>query len=116
MLRGKVNVNFEAETNGLNLTYTPEEYTEHIAAVRELVENEKNYHLTLLPQAPFQDLQVFTMKDSVVVTRNQKPYTAFVFYNPELLQSVNYYCDMLTNQYASDRMTTIQMLDKIMKS
>ena len=116
VLRGKVNVNFEAETNGLNLTYTPEEYTEHIAAVRELVENEKNYHLTLLPQAPFQDLQVFTMKDSVVVTRNQKPYTAFVFYNPELLQSVNYYCDMLTNQYASDRMTTIQMLDKIMKS
>lgn len=116
VIRGKVNINFEAETDGLVLPYSPEEYAEHLAAVRELVKNEKNYHLTLLPQAPFQDLQVFTMKDTVAVTRNQKPYTVFAFYNPELLQSVNYYCDMLASQYASDRMTTIQMLDKIMKS
>lgn len=115
VLQGKVNVNFEAETNGLVLPYSPEEYTEHIAAVRELVENERNYHLTLLPQTPFRDLQVFTMKDAVIVTRNQKPYTAFVFSNTELQQSVDYYCGMLASQYTSNRMTTIQMLDKIMK-
>ena len=58
------NVNFEAETNGLCLTYTPEEYAAHLAAVQALVRNEKNYHLTLLPNAPFQDLQIFTMKNA----------------------------------------------------
>lgn len=110
---GRVNVNFEAETDGLCLPYTPEEYAAHLAAVKDLVRNEKNYHLTLLPNAPFQDLQVFTMKNAAAVVRCREPYTAFVFYNPLLLQSVDDYCDMLANQYASDRMTVIQMLENL---
>ncbi len=113
---GRVNVNFEAETNGLCLPYTPEEYAAHLAAVQDLVRREKNYHLTLLPNAPFQDLQVFTMKDAAAVVRCREPYTAFVFYNPLLLQSVDYYCEMLANQYASDRTTVIQMLENVRKS
>ena len=111
---GRVNVNFEAETNGLCLTYTPEEYAAHLAVMKDLVRNEKNYHLTLLPNAPFQDLQVFTMKNAAAVVRCREPYTAFVFYNPLLLQSVDYYCDMLANQYASDRTTVIQILDNLL--
>ena len=111
---GRVNVNFEAETNGLCLTYTPEEYAAHLTVMRDMVRNERNYHLTLLPNAPFQDLQVFTMKNAAAVVRCREPYTAFVFYNPLLLQSVDYYCDMLANQYASDRMTVIQMLEKFL--
>ena len=80
----------------------------------DLVRNEKNYHLTLLPNTPFQDLQVFTMKNAAAVVRCREPYTAFVFYNPLLLQSVGYYCDILANQYASDRITVIQMLEKFL--
>ena len=110
---GRVNVNFEAETNGLCLPYTPEEYAEHLAVMKDLVRGEKNYHLTLLPNAPFQDLQVFSMKNASAVIRCREPYTAFVFYNPLLLQSVDYYCDMLAKQYASDRMTVIQILEKL---
>lgn len=111
--RGDVTVNFEAETNGLSLTYTAEEYAEHISAVQHLVLHEKNYHLTLLPQPLFQDLQVFTMKDAVAVIRNQKPYTAFVFFNPVLLQSIDYYCESLRGKYASDRQTVDRMLERI---
>ena len=111
---GRVNVNFEAETNGLCLPYTPEEYAAHLAVMKDLVRNEKNYHLTLLPNAPFQDLQVFTMKNAAAVIRCRETYTAFVFYNPLLLQSVDYYCDMLANQYASDRTTVIQILDNLL--
>ena len=110
-----MNVNFEAETNGLCLPYTPEEYAAHLAVMKDLVRNEKNYHLTLLPNAPFQDLQVFTMKNAAAVVRCREPYTAFVFYNPLLLQSVDYYCEMLANQYASDRTTVIQMLENARK-
>lgn len=116
IVSGGVNVNFEAETNGVCLTYTPEEYAGHLSAVQNLVRNEKNYHLTLVPKAPFQDLQVFTMKDAAAVVRCREPYTAFVFYNTELLRSVSYYCDMLTKQYASDRTTVIRMLDGIRRS
>lgn len=112
VLRGKIKVNLEAETNGLCLTYTPEEYRAHIRAVQELIGREKNYHLTLLPYAPFQDLQVFTLKDAVAVIRCKEPYTAFVFLNATLMQSVSFYCDSLTKQYASNRFNTIQTLEK----
>lgn len=111
---GRVNVNIEAETNGLCLAYSPGEYAVHLGAVQELVRGEKNYHLTLLPNAPFQDLQIFTMKDAAAVVRCREPFTAFVFYNAELLRSVRYYCDMLANQYASDRITVTQMLGKLL--
>ena len=111
--KGNVTVNFEAETNGLFLAYTAEEYAEHISAVRRLVLREKNYHLTLLPQPLFQDLQVFTMNDAVAVIRNQKPYTAFVFFNPALLRSIDYYCESLRGKYASDRQTVDHMLEGI---
>lgn len=111
--KGNVTVNFEAETNGLSLAYTAEEYAEHISAVQRLVLQEKNYHLTLLPQSLFQDLQVFTMKDAVAVIRNQKPYTAFVFFNPVLLQSIDYYCEALREKYVSDRQTVNHMLERM---
>ena len=110
VIRGGVYVNFDAETNGLCLTYTPEDYAAHISAIKDLVMTEKNYHLTLLPHAPFRALQVFTMKDGGAVLRNQKPYTAFVFSNPILMRSVDDYCDMLTKQYGSDRSTIIREL------
>ncbi len=110
---GGVHVNFEAETNGLSLAYTPGEYAVHLSAVKDLVRNEKNYHLTLLPNTPFRDLQIFTLKNAAAVVRCREPYTAFVFYTQELLRSVGYYCDMLTKQYASDRTTIIQRLEEL---
>lgn len=116
VLSGQANVNSEAEMDGFRIFYTPKEYAAHVTAVQELVRSEKHYHLTLLPNAPFQDLQVFTMKDAAAIVRCREPYTAFVFYNPLLLQSVDYYCDMLADQYASDRMTVIQMLENVRKS
>lgn len=113
MLSGQANVNYEAEMDGFRIFYTPKEYAAHVTAVQELVRSEKHYHLTLLPNAPFQDLQVFTMKDAAAIVRCREPYTAFVFYNPLLLQSVDYYCNMLADQYASDRTTVIQMLENV---
>lgn len=114
VIQGRVYVNFRAETNGFCLPYTPEDYAAHLAAVQDLVQVKRNYHLTLLPYDPFQDLQVFTMKGAAAVVRNQKPYTVFVFYNSVLLRSVDYYCSMLASQNVSDRTTVIRMLDKLM--
>ena len=111
--QGRVSINFGTEPTGLPLAYTPEEYAEHAAAVRELVSREKNYHLTLLPSAHFRDLQILTMKDAVAVLRCREPYTAFVFMNAALTRSVSDYCHSLIGQYAADRFTTMQALDKL---
>ena len=110
---GKVCVNFEAEMNGLRLAYTSEAYAAHIDAAKELIRREKNYHITLLPQAPFQGLQVFAAKDGVAVIRCKAPFFAFVFHNATLAQSVAYYCDHLTEQYATDRFTAVQTLEAL---
>ena len=53
------------------------------------------------------------MNDAVAVIRNQKPYTAFVFFNPALLRSIDYYCESLRGKYASDRQTVDHMLEGI---
>ena len=113
LLHGGVRVNFETELMELPLSYTPEEYAEHIAAVIKLISNERHYHLTLLPSAPFGDIQMFTMKDAVAVLRCREPYTAFVFTNPLLTQSVSDYFAALREQYADDRFTTIQTLENL---
>ena len=109
--RGDIMLNLSAEMIDISIPYTPEEYAEHLASIRELVNREKNYHLTLLPQAPFRDLQVFTLKDAVAVLRRKAPCTAFVFMNKTLTRSVSDYCNYLIEQYAADRYTTTQTLN-----
>lgn len=108
-----VRVNFDPELLDLPVVYTPEEYREHIAAVAGLVTGEKNYHLTLLPRAPFPDIQIFTMEDAAAVLRGREPRTAFVFTNPLLTRSVSDYFLSLREKYASDRRTTVLRLEAL---
>ena len=106
-------INFTLSLTGLSIAYTEEEYAEHIAAIIELVQHERNFHLALLPQALFQDIQIATQKDAVIVLRSQEPYAAFVFRNPELTESVSDYLVMLMEQHAEDRRTTIEILNRL---
>ena len=104
-------VNFPLELMDLSLSYTPEEYGEHIAAVRELVETERNFHLTSLPSASFRDIQLVTFRDAVAMLRCREPCAAFVFRNPMLTQSMSDYFDALIEQYAADRPTAARTLE-----
>ena len=113
VLHGDVVVNFGAEMIDQTLFYTYEDYLDHTEAVRKLVNTEKNYHLTLLPEAPFRDLQVFILKDAVAVLKCREPYTAFVFFNEQLSQSVQDYLDSLIKQYTTDRFTVNQVLKEM---
>ena len=114
VLRGNVQLNLGAELIEFSLFYTLEEYAEHISAIRELVRTEKNYHLTLLPQPPFRDLQIFLLRDAAAVLRFHAPQTAFIFTNHLLTRSMEDYFKTLTLQFAADRRTTIQALEKIL--
>jgi len=104
-------VNFSLDLVDLSLDYTPEEYAEHMAAVVELVKKERNFHLTLLPEAPFRDIQLVTLQDAVAVLRCREPYTAFVFQNPALTRSVSDYLSLLIEHHAEDRRTMIDALE-----
>ncbi|MCR4656342.1 MAG: hypothetical protein K5770_08960 [Lachnospiraceae bacterium] len=103
-------INFSLDLVDLSSFYTYEEYTRHIRAVRELVETEKNFHLTLLPAAPFRDIQLITMGDAVSVLRCREPYAAFVFTDPVLTRSISDYFDTLIKQYAVSRTETTKEL------
>ena len=103
-------INFSLDLIDLSSLYTHEEYARHIRAVRELVETEKNFHLTLLPAAPFRDIQLITMGDAVSVLRCREPYAAFVFTDPVLTRSISDYFDTLIKQYAVSRTETTKEL------
>ena len=108
-----IKVNFALELMELSVDYTKEEYSKHVAAVMDLVKNERNFHLTLLPEQPFKDIQIAMPGDAVSVLRCKEPYAAFVFLNPALTKSVSDYFSMLIGSYASDRHTTLELLDKL---
>ena len=103
-------LNLKAGLMDMVLPYTPSEYASHLTALKDLVEKEQNFHLTLLPDVPFQDIQIIGMKDAVAVLRCKEPYAAFVFMNPALTQSVSDYFASLTARYSMDRMSTSKAL------
>lgn len=108
-------VNFGFDLLDLVMEYTQEEYAEHLAAITELVRNEKNFHLTLLAESPFREIQIAMPGDAVAVLRSKRPYGAFVFSNPSLSQSVSGYLSMLTEKHAADRSSTIAALEKLIR-
>ncbi len=106
-------LNFSLELTELSIVYTNDEYAQHISAIMDLVKHEKNFHLTLLPESPFRDIQIAMPGDTVSVLRCNEPYAAFVFMNPILTKSVSDYLFMLIENYSADRLTTLEALEKL---
>ena len=104
--------NFSLDLLELSMEYTPEEYAKHIAALRALVRRKDNLRLTLLPSAPFRDLQIVAMGDAVTVLRCRAPYAAFVFSSPMLTQSISDYFASLIELHSTDRDATVRRLEK----
>ena len=103
-------VNFALDLIELSVDYTPQEYAEHVAAVTELAEHERNFHLILLSDAPFRDIQIVTLGDAAAVLRCREPHTAFLCLNPVLTDSVSDYLSALIEQFSAERQPTIEAL------
>ena len=103
-------INFSLNLLDIKLDYTREEYEEHIKAVASLVDQEQNFHLTLLPEAPFSDIQLVVFTDAVVVLRSREPYCAFAFLNPVLTKAVAEYLSVMIEENHRDRSYTIERL------
>ncbi len=105
LFSGKVRVNFGHELFDVDLTYTPEEFSEHAAAMIELLDQEKNYHIILMPDLPFRDIRVAGTKEGLAVLRCSPPFSAFFITEPSLCRAFTDYFHILKSQYESDRMT-----------
>ena len=106
-------INFPLELMDLSVDYMPEEYALHLSAVMDLVRQEKNFHLTLLPASPFRDIQIAMRGDTVSVLRTGAPCAAFVFLNPTLSLSVSDYLSTLMGRYTADRQSTLEALEEL---
>lgn len=101
---------FPLELADRSLRYTPEDYASHLEATALLVERERNFHLTLLPEAPFREIQLVVRKDAVTVLRSHRPSGAFVFLNPTLTESVKAYFSLLMGEHPADRRSLAETL------
>ena len=107
-------VSFGLDLLKVSAEYTEEEYEEHVQAIRDLVKKEKNFHLTLLPESPFRDLQIILFRDGVSVLRSKEPHIAFVFLNRMLTDSVTSYLQRLLNDHRKDRHSVSEELKQLL--
>ena len=108
-------VDLSLDLTGISAVCDPDEFKEAVSGIIRLVGSEKNFHLTLLPDFPFRDIQIVTFKDAVSVLRRQEPCAAFVFLNPVLTDAVSGYIASLRGNYAQHRRDVIEKLEEMME-
>lgn len=99
---GEVMLNLGMELLEDKVYYTPEDFAEHVRAMRDLAEEEKHYQLFILPELPFPDIQIMLREKSTAILRCKSPHAAFVFTEPLMCHTINVYFERLKKQYALD--------------
>ena len=105
-------VNFALDLIDHQVTYTQDEFEEHVAAVIDLVKNEKNFHLTLLPRQSVRETQVALTDDAASTIYCREPYTALVFYDVEMRNSLFSCLSEIIDIYSDERQTIIEKLQR----
>jgi len=79
--------------------YTPEEYSEHIKNIVQVLNLNSHYHFCPLPAGPFRNIQII-VKEGVgaIVVKNGSPTTAFTFNHPLICNALNTYMDDLSSR------------------
>lgn len=106
-------VNFALDLVDLQVEYTCDEYAEHIASIIDLVKNEKNFHLTLLPKYPSREIQVVLTDNAALITYCRKTINALAFFDAEMKESLSSWFSEMLDFYSDDRRTIIEKLEKL---
>lgn len=112
---GKARINLPLSIYPKELYYTPEDYGEHIKKIIKLHEGKVNYHIYLLPEAPFNNLQIVNTGSSIAVIRSQKPFAAFVFSEPLMVHSFTAYFNALKTKFDCDRNEVRERLKRFIR-
>lgn len=104
--------NVPIDLQSSKLTYSPQEYGEHIKNIISVFENHSNYRFYALPEAPFTNIVMVVSDNSVVTTRLLPPQTTFVFSHPAMCEAFSGYAEHLKEQYMQDKITTKRFLER----
>ena len=96
----------------LSLSYTPNEYAEHIRGIISTMEANTNYRFFVLPESPFEDVNLLISDSSVAVSRLKAPYITIFLEHPDLCHAFVAYAERIREQYKQDKLTTKKMLER----
>lgn len=105
-----------ADIPGLSLTYTEQEYAEHIENLIELSETYLGYRLFMLPMPVFDNIRVRIWQKGVAVSRTLPPRYTFIFEHPYMCSAFSSYADKIKEQYRLDKLTSKNILENYLHS
>lgn len=97
---------------GLSLTYTPQEYGEHIRSILARLERHETYRLYPLPDPPFAGTQLVISREAVIVGRLNPPHLAFLFTHPAMCEAFIGYADRIKETFSQDRTSARRQLER----
>ena len=93
---GRVRVELPWVEDEVCVTYTSEEYAEHIAYTLALLRKHPHYSVYLLPELPFENVMVMVRQGAgTLIKKLNQPALAVFTEHPALLQSISDYTDAL---------------------
>ena len=104
-----------ADIPGLTLSYTEQEYAEHIENLIGLSEKYIGYRLFMLPMPVFENVRVRIWQNGVTVSRTCPPQYTFYFEHPYMCGAFFSYAEKIKERYSLDKLTTKNRLQKYLK-
>ena len=101
-----------ADIPGLTVTYTPNEYAEHIRNIMVLSDENPQYRFYALPDAPFANTQIVISNDLVTVSRLNAPQVTFLISHPVMYEAFVAYADRITVRHKLDKLSTKRLLER----
>ncbi len=98
------------------LYYTPETYNLHIKNMISLMNTHPGYRPVILPDLPFQNMQLLISEDSVSVIGTNVPFKVTSFSHPLMCQAFIHYAENLIRLCRADKRSTIQRLNQAVLS
>jgi len=104
-----------ADLPGLSVSYSREEYAAHIRNILDLADDLRGYRFNVIPEAPFEGVDIYISGRNVTVKRLRPPYLTFSFEHPDMCRAFTSYASRIGEKYITDRLTTRKELERFLK-
>jgi transcriptional regulator with XRE-family HTH domain len=99
LFTGRVELNLSSLFLNRTITYTTEEYSEHICAILSLINEQDQYHFEPLKERPFVNIQIALKSDvGVMVLKSDDPTAGFWFGHPMMCRAFEEYIDVISDK------------------
>ncbi len=108
LFEGKIRVDIPE----VSLTYTPQEYADHIREIMRISDSYINYRFFAIPDAPFSNTKISFSDNTVIVTRLKPPNISFIISHPAICEAFSAYAENIKKIYNHDKLTLNQLLKR----